>query len=207
MRNVVVDVDVLWQRCLLFHYGCLRRETNVNQKHGHCMHAVRDLQLQQEQGPPLRSHETSPFRLLHFLPHFVLHSSNGAYTPIHQGCIHLRDTSARLKHFERLLPARDSMTFRFGGSFEGSDWVLGGNWLMCVSAEKAEVEGLGEGLSEERGLLRGGIWISGWDLDSAFASGVSSFRFLESRSIVSWMREETSLFAFSYGATSLALLT
>lgn len=78
---------------------------------------------------------------------------------------------------------------------------------MCVSAEKAEVEGLGEGLSEERGLLRGGIWISGWDLDSAFASGVSSFRFLESRSIVSWMREETFLFAFSYGATSLALLT
>ena len=32
-----------------------------------------------------------------------------------------------------------------------------GSWLMCVSAEKAEGEELVDGLSEEKGLLRGGI--------------------------------------------------
>ncbi len=30
---------------------------------------------------------------------------------------------------------------------------------MCLSAEKAGVEGLVDGLSEEKGLLRGGTWI------------------------------------------------
>ena len=56
---------------------------------------------------------------------------------------------------------------------------------MYVSAEKAGVEGLVDGSSEDEGLMRGGNWNKDWDLDSVFAFGVSVLRFLVSRSMVS----------------------
>ena len=46
----------------------------------------------------------------------------------------------------------------------------------------------------------------GWDIDSAWASGVSGFRFLASRSTVSWMQEETSLFGSPRGGSSFVFI-
>ena len=42
-------------------------------------------------------------------------------------------------------------------------------------------------------MLRGGIWIRGWEVDAAWASGVSGLRLWTSRSMVSLMREKVSL--------------